>query len=102
VPLGGSGPLPSILPYGSDLPPLLPYGAGGPGLSMGQGVRESPPGGAQPFQVELGSRPAVPGVSGGARLDDPNRMSRPTPERALPSQVGGAAEAAGAPPPPTG
>ena len=32
----------------------------------------------------------------------PNRMSRPTPERALPSQVGGAAEAAGAPPPPTG
>ena len=62
----------------------------------------SPPGGAQPFQVEPGSRPAAPGVSGGARSDDPNRMSRPTPERALPSQVGGAAEAASAPPPPTG
>ena len=51
----------------------------------------SPPGGAQPFQVEPGSRPAASGISGGARSDDPNRMSRPTPERALPSQVGGAA-----------
>ena len=60
------------------------------------------PGSAQLFQVEPGSRPAAPGVSGGARSDDPNRMSRPTPERVLPSQVGGAAEAAGAPPPPTG
>ena len=59
-------------------------------------------GGAQPFQVGPGSRPAAPSVSGGARSDDPDRMSRPTPERALPSQVGGAAEAAGAPPPPTG
>ena len=56
------------------------------------------PGGAQPFQVEPGSRPAAPGVSGGARSDDPNRLSRPTPERALPSRVGGAAEAASAPP----
>ena len=51
----------------------------------------SPPGSAQLFQGEPGSRPAAPGVSGGARSDDPNRMSRPTPERALPSQVGGAA-----------
>jgi hypothetical protein len=52
-------------------------------------------GSAKLFQVELGSRPAAPGpgVSGGARSDDPNRMSRPTPERALPSQVGGAADA---------
>ena len=58
----------------------------------------SPPGSAKLFQVEPGSRPAAPGVSGGARSDDPNRMSRPTPERALPSQVGGAAEAAGARP----
>jgi hypothetical protein len=57
----------------------------------GRGVRESLPGGAQPFQVEPGSRPAASGISGGARSDDPNRMSRPTPERALPSQVGGAA-----------
>ena len=55
-------------------------------------------GSAKLFQVEPGSRPAAPGVSGGARSDDPNRMSRPTPERALPSQVGGAAEAASASP----
>ena len=33
--LGGSGPLPSILPYGSNLPPLLPYGAGGPDRPLG-------------------------------------------------------------------
>ena len=56
------------------------------------------PGSAQLFQVDPGSRPAAPGVSGGARSDDPNRLSRPTPERALPSRVGGAAEAASAPP----
>ena len=64
----------------------------------GRGVRESLPGSAKLFQDEPGSRPAAPGVSGGARSDDPNRMSRPTPERALPSQVGGAAEAASASP----
>ena len=61
------------------------------------GVRESLHGSAQLFQVEPGSRPAAPGVSGGARSDDPNRLSRPTQEQALPSRVGGAA-----PPPPTG
>ena len=55
-------------------------------------------GSAKLFQCHPGSRPAAPGVSGGARSDDPNRLSRPTPERALPSRVGGAAEAASAPP----
>ena len=52
-----------------------------PTALWGRGVRESPHGSAQLFQVEPGSRPAAPGVSGGARSDDPNRMSRPTPER---------------------
>ena len=50
---------------------------------MGQGSGTLP-GSAKLFQVGPGSRPALPaapGVSGGARSDDPNRMSRPTPER---------------------
>jgi len=34
----------------------------------------TPPGSAQLFQGEPGSRPAAPGVNGGARSDDPNRM----------------------------
>ena len=89
MPLGGSGPLPSILPYDSNLPPLIALWGRGSG---------SLPGSAKLFQVDPGSRPAAPGVSGGARSDDPNRMSRPTPERALPSRVGGAAKAASAPP----